>query len=135
MPARPSFPAMRRSMPSRLARSSSIPSNPSSEAIALVTEAIASEEGLEGMEDDLANLEGMDRLIAGKLGLAGIKTLKSFSELAYDEFGAILALSTERARQLIDSEFADATDEEMRLIDGKYDDKAKALQANAWNLA
>src|SRR5881392_2563270 len=37
---------------------------------ALVTEAIASEEGLEGMEEALVNLEGMDRVTAGKLGLA-----------------------------------------------------------------
>ncbi|MBR7784730.1 transcription termination/antitermination protein NusA, partial [Undibacterium sp. LFS511W] len=38
---------------------------------ALLTEAIASEEGLEGMEDQLINLEGMTRVTAGKLGLAG----------------------------------------------------------------
>jgi N utilization substance protein A len=42
---------------------------------ALLTEAIASEEGLEGMDDELINLEGMTRVTAGKLGLAGIKTL------------------------------------------------------------
>ena len=102
---------------------------------ALVTEAIASEEGLEGMEDGLINLEGMDRTTAGKLGLAGIKTLEAFGSLAYDEFGAILALSTERARQLIDEEFKDATDDEMRLIDAKYDEHAKELQARVWSLA
>jgi N utilization substance protein A len=38
---------------------------------------------------------------AGKLGLAGIKTLEAFAALAYDEFGAILALSADRSRQLI----------------------------------
>jgi len=102
---------------------------------ALVTEAIASEEGLEGMEEGLINLEGMDRTTAGKLGLAGIKTLEAFGSLAYDEFGAILALSTERARQLIDEEFKDATDDEMRLIDAKYDEHAKELQARVWSLA
>ena len=102
---------------------------------ALVTEAIASEEGLEGMEDGLINLEGMDRITAGKLGLAGIKTLDAFSALAYDEFGAILALSPDRARQLIDHEFSDVTDDEMKLIDAKYDDRAKALQARVWSLA
>ena len=102
---------------------------------ALVTEAIASEEGLEGMEDALANLEGMDRVMAGKLGLAGVKTLAAFSALAYDEFGAILALPTDRARQLIEDEFKDVTDEEMKLIDAKYDDHAKALQAKVWSLA
>jgi N utilization substance protein A len=102
---------------------------------ALVTEAIASEEGLEGMEDALLNLDDMDRITAGKLGLVGVKTLEAFAGLAYDEFGAILALSTERARQLIDQEFSDVTDEEMKLIDAKYDDRAKALQARVWSLA
>ncbi|RBA25449.1 transcription termination factor NusA [Herminiimonas fonticola] len=102
---------------------------------ALVTEAIASEEGMEGMDDALANLEGMDRVVAGKLGLAGVKTLAGFAALAYDEFGAILALSADRARQLIETEFADVTDEEMKLIDAKYDDHAKALQAKVWSLA
>jgi len=102
---------------------------------ALVTEAIASEEGIEGMEDALINLEGMDRMTAGKLGLVGIKTLEAFGNLAYDEFGAILALPTERARQLIDEEFKDATDDEMRLIDAKYDEHAKELQARVWSLA
>jgi N utilization substance protein A len=101
---------------------------------ALVTEAIASEEGLEGMEEGLLNLEGLDRVMAGKLGLAGIKTIDAFSKLAYDEFGAILALPAERARQLIENEFKDVTDEEMKQIDAKYDDHAKALQAKAWGL-
>jgi N utilization substance protein A len=102
---------------------------------ALVTEAIASEEGLEGMEDALVNLEGMDRVTAGKLGLAGVKALEQFSGLAYDEFGAILALPADRARQLIENAFEDVSDEEMKLIDLKYDDRAKALQARAWSLA
>ncbi len=102
---------------------------------ALVTEAIASEEGLEGMDDALVNLEDMDRATAGKLGLAGVKTLEQFANLAYDEFGAILALPTDRARHLIDAQFNDVTDEEMRLIDAKYDDRAKALQARVWALA
>jgi transcription termination/antitermination protein NusA len=102
---------------------------------ALVTEAIASEEGLEGMEEALANFDGMDRTTAGKLGLAGIKTLEAFSRLAYDEFGAILALSSERARQLVENQFADVTDDEMKLIDGRYDDRAKTLQARVWSMA
>lgn len=99
----------------------------------LVNEAIASEEGLEGMEPELLNLEGMDHAIAGKLGLAGIKTLSAFSELAYDEFGAILAFSSERARQLISSGFEDVTELETKLIDAKYDEHAKALQVRAWS--
>ncbi|MGE5649130.1 transcription termination factor NusA [Noviherbaspirillum sp. UKPF54] len=101
---------------------------------ALVTEAIASEEGLEGMEDALVNLEGIDRITAGKLGLAGVKTVDAFAGLAYDEFGAILALPIERARELIGNEFEDVTDDEMRLIDAKYDDRARALQEKAREL-
>ena len=101
---------------------------------ALLTEAIASEEGLEGMEDQLINLEGMTRVTAGKLGLAGIKTLAAFAALAYDEFGAILALSADRSRHLIKEAFEDVTDDEMKLIDAKYDDQAKALLATAWKL-
>jgi N utilization substance protein A len=100
----------------------------------LVTEAIASEEGLEGMEDALVNLDGIDRVTAGKLGLAGVKSLERFANMAYDEFGAVLALPIERARQLIDNGFADVTDDEMRLIDGKYDDRARTLQAKAREL-
>ena len=101
---------------------------------ALIAEAIVSEEGMSGMEEALSGLEGMSRSVAGKLGLAGVKTLERFAGLAYDEFGAILALPTERARQLLENEFADVTDEEMKLIDAKYDDEAKELQARAWNL-
>jgi N utilization substance protein A len=86
------------------------------------------------MEDALVNLEGMDRVTAGKLGLAGVKTVDAFAALAYDEFGAILALSADRARQLIEGEFDDVTDDEMKMIDAKYDDHAKALQACVWSL-
>ena len=99
-----------------------------------LAEAIVSEEGMSGMEEALSGLEGMSRSVAGKLGLAGVKTLERFAGLAYDEFGAILALPTERARQLLENEFADVTDEEMKLIDAKYDDEAKELQARAWKL-
>lgn len=101
---------------------------------ALVTEALALEEGIADMEPELLNLEGMDKSTAGKLGLAGIKTLADFSSLAYDEFGAILALPTERARQLVESGFEDVTDDEMALIDARYDEQAKALQARAWEI-
>ncbi len=87
------------------------------------------------MDEALVGLEGMDRVTAGKLGLAGIKTVEAFAALAYDEFGAILALSADRARELITSEFKDVTDDEMKLVDSKYDDRAKALQAKAWSLA
>jgi len=35
---------------------------------------------------------------------------------------------------LIENEFADVTDDEMRLIDAKYDDRARTLQAKAREL-
>ena len=101
---------------------------------AIISEAIASEEGVDGVEEALIELSGMDRITAGKLGLADIKTLKQFAALAYDEFGAILALSTERARQLIKNEFEDVSDDEMKLIDAKYDEHAKAILAKAWSI-
>lgn len=101
---------------------------------ALVTDALAFEEGITDMEPALLNLEGMDRNTAGKLGLAGIKTLADFGGLAYDEFGAILALPAERARQLVENGFQDVTDDEMALIDARYDEQAKALQARAWEM-
>jgi N utilization substance protein A len=101
---------------------------------ALVSEAIASEEGVEGVEDALIDLPGMDRITAGKLGLANIKTLDAFAKLAYDEFGAVLALPSERARQLISNQFTDVTDDEMQLIDAKYDDHAKAILEKAWSM-
>jgi N utilization substance protein A len=100
----------------------------------LVTEAIASEESLKSMDDALINLEGMKRLTASRLGLAGIKTLAAFANLAYDEFGAILALPLDRTRHLIEDEFKDVTDDEMKLIDAQYDDYAKDLQIKAWNI-
>jgi N utilization substance protein A len=43
-------------------------------------------------------------------------------------------LPVDRARQLIENAFEDVTDDEMRLIDAKYDDRAKALQAKARDL-
>jgi N utilization substance protein A len=89
---------------------------------------------MSNMEPELINLEGMDRSTAGKLGLAGIKTLAAFAALAYDEFGAILALSAERACALIENGFEDVTDDEMALIDARYDEQAKAMQSRAWEI-
>lgn len=101
---------------------------------ALITAAIVSEEGLEGMEEALQELPGMERSVAVQLGMAGIKTLKAFAGLAYDEFGAILTLPTARARELIENGFKDVSDAEMDLIDAKYDEQAKALQEQVWSL-
>ena len=44
-------------------------------------------------------------------------------------------ISTDRARQLIDNAFDDVSDDEMKLIDAKYDEHAKALLEKVWKLA
>lgn len=99
-----------------------------------VSEEIAYEEATKDMEPALRDLDGMTTAIATKLGNAGILTVERFAGLAYDEFGAILALPVERARQLLDNELADVTDEEQQMIDDKYDDTARALQETARTL-
>ena len=99
-----------------------------------VSEEIAYEEATKDMEPALRDLDGMTTAIATKLGNAGILTVERFAGLAYDEFGAILALPVERACQLLDNELADVTDEEQQMIDDKYDDTARALQETARTL-
>lgn len=99
-----------------------------------VSEEIAYEEATKEMEPALKELPGMTTAIATKLGRLGILTVERFAELAYDEFGAILAFPVERARQLLDNELADVTDAEQQIIDDKYDDSAKELQETARKL-
>jgi N utilization substance protein A len=93
-----------------------------------VNEEIAYEDATKDMEEALKDLAGMTSVVATKLGNAGILTVERFAGLAYDEFGAILALPQERARQLLENELADVTDEEQDAIDAAYDDKARELQ-------
>ena len=99
-----------------------------------VSEEIAYEEATKEMEPALRDLDGMTTAVATKLGNAGILTVERFAGLAYDEFGAILALPVERARQLLDNELADVTDEEQQMIDDSYDDVARNLQETARTL-
>lgn len=68
---------------------------------ALLTEAIATEEKLEGVADDLLNLEGMDRDLAGKLAGKAIKTRDDLAELAVDELTEMTGIDEERAKKLI----------------------------------
>jgi len=68
---------------------------------ALLTEAIATEEKLEGVADDLLNLEGMDRELAGKLAGKAIKTRDDLAELAVDELTEMTGIDEERAKKLI----------------------------------
>ncbi len=96
-----------------------------------VNEEIAYEDATKEMEPALKDLTGMTTAIATKLGNTGVLTVERFAGMAYDEFGAILALPAGRARQLLENELADVTDEEQQTIDDAYDDVAKELQENA----
>jgi N utilization substance protein A len=68
---------------------------------ALLTEAIASEESLGDVSDDLLGMEGMTRELAAKLARAGIKNRDGLAELAVDELTAIEAMDESVARDLI----------------------------------
>ena len=68
---------------------------------ALLTAAIASEESLDGVADDLMNLDGMNRDLAAKLAKAGIKSRDDLAELAVDELIEIDAMNEDSAKALI----------------------------------
>jgi N utilization substance protein A len=68
---------------------------------ALLTAAIASEESLSGVDENLLSLEGMSRELAAKLAGAGIKTRDDLAELAVDELTEIQPMDEEAAKALI----------------------------------
>jgi N utilization substance protein A len=67
----------------------------------LLTEAIATEEQLEGVDEAMLALEGMDKSLAAKLAVHGIKTREDLAELAVDELVEMTAVGEERAKELI----------------------------------
>ena len=67
----------------------------------LLTEAIATEEQLEGVEEAMINVDGMDKNLAAKLASSGIKTLDDLADLAVDELTEMTGIDNERAKQLI----------------------------------
>jgi len=67
----------------------------------LLTEAIVTEEQLEGVADDLLNLEGMTRELAAKLAAGSIKTREDLAELAVDELVELTGIDEERAKEII----------------------------------
>lgn len=67
----------------------------------LLTEAIVTEEQLEGVEEALLALAGMDKQLAAKLASNGIKTRDDLGDLAVDELVELSGLDQERAKQLI----------------------------------
>jgi N utilization substance protein A len=68
---------------------------------ALLVQAIASEESIDGVEPDLLQLEGMDTQLAAKLAAKGVKTRDDLADLAVDELSEITGLEDERAKALI----------------------------------
>ena len=51
--------------------------------------------------DDLLNLDGMDKVLAGKLAVNGVKTRDDLADLAIDEVVEMTGIDADRAKQLI----------------------------------
>lgn len=69
----------------------------------LTTQALATEESLEGAEPEqaLLDLEGMDKHLAYELAAKGVKTLEDLAEQGIDDLSEIESLDAERAGELI----------------------------------
>ncbi len=67
----------------------------------LLTEAIVTEEQLDGVEEALLSLEGMDKPLAAKLAANGVKTRDDLADLAVDELTDMCGIDEERAKKLI----------------------------------
>jgi N utilization substance protein A len=67
----------------------------------LLTEAIASEEKVEHVAEDLATMEGMDGETARVLAAQGIETVENLADLAVDDLVEITGMDAERAKTLI----------------------------------
>jgi N utilization substance protein A len=67
----------------------------------LLTEAIASEENVENLAEDLRSLEGMDSKTARELAEKGIKTRDDLADLAVNDLMEMIEIDTERAKNLI----------------------------------
>jgi len=68
---------------------------------ALLVAAIADEEKVEGVEQNLLQLEGMDTQLAATLAEHGVKTRDDLADLAVDELSEMTGVEGERARTLI----------------------------------
>ena len=68
---------------------------------ALLVQAIASEEKVRGVDQNLLNLEGMDTALAAKLAEGGVKTRDDLADLAVDELSELTGIDDERAKGLI----------------------------------
>jgi N utilization substance protein A len=69
---------------------------------ALLTQALASEEGVSGeTADDLLNMEGMDTALASELAKLGVFTMEDLAEQATDELMELEGMEEQRAAALI----------------------------------
>ncbi len=68
---------------------------------ALLVQAIASEESIDGVQQDMLQLEGMDNQLAAKLASHGVKTRDDLADLAVDELSEMTGMEAERAKGLI----------------------------------
>lgn len=68
---------------------------------ALLTEAIAKEEGVDEASADLLGMDGMDEATAHLLASKGIASMDALAELAVDELVELTAMDAERAKTLI----------------------------------
>lgn len=67
----------------------------------LLTEAIASEEKVENVVEDLLHMQGMDNATAHVLVSKGVTTREELADLAVDDLIEITGMDTERAKELI----------------------------------
>lgn len=67
----------------------------------LLTEAIATEEQVGQVAEDMLSLEGMDKELAARLAAQGIRTRDALAELAVDELTEMTGMSEEKAKDLI----------------------------------
>ena len=67
----------------------------------LLTEAIATEEQIGDVAEDMLSLEGMDKALAAKLATHGVKTRDDLADLAIDELTEMTGVDQDRAKQLI----------------------------------
>ena len=68
---------------------------------ALLTQAIAREESMDAVSQDLRDLEGLTPALIGQLAEAGVQTRDDLADLAVDELTAITGQSEDEARALI----------------------------------
>jgi len=67
----------------------------------LLTEAIVDEEQLENVDDDLLELDGMDKSLAAKLARGNVRKRDDLADLAADELVDLTGIDEERAKSLI----------------------------------